>query len=111
MKWEEDLRHYYLDSEYPAIVLFANNYEKSTLNERMYCDCVARYVTRNIVCFKVNPVSGEGVREGFDQLLKLIGNKLTQSFSSHQNKRNGMTASIQLNQSIVVSDKDSSCCN
>ena len=68
-------------------------------------------MARNIVCFNVNPVSGEGVREGFDQLLKLIGNKLTQSFASHQSKKNGMTESIQLNKPSIVSEKEDSCCN
>ena len=82
--WEEDLRHFYMDQDYPAIVVFANKYDLSQMNERFYFECVQRYNARNISCFKTNPVTGEGVKEGFEHLLKLLGDKLSDRFHRQQ---------------------------
>ena len=109
--WEEDLRHYYVDQEYPAIVVFANKFDQSQLNERLYSDCVQRYLARNISCYKTNAMTGEGVKEGFDQLLRLMGNKLTQSFARQYGRDKGMQDSIHLDAAITEQSRESPCCN
>ena len=108
--WEEDLRHYYVDQEYPAIVVFANKCDQALLNARMYSECVERYLARNISCYKTNAVTGEGVKEGFDQLLRLMGNKLTQSFA-RQYGRKGQQDSIHLELPPPEQSREAPCCN
>ncbi|KAI6660667.1 hypothetical protein LOD99_10347 [Oopsacas minuta] len=89
LTWEEDLRHYYLDIEYPAVVLFANRFEESQLNERMF---------------------RQGVKEGFNQLLRLMGNRLTQSFARQRGRQEGMQNIVKLNGTNTESNKDIACC-
>ena len=100
-----------MDKEYPAIVVFANKFDQSQLNERLYSECVERYLTRNISCYKTNPVSGEGVKDGFDQLLRLMGNKLTQSFARDYGRDKDMQESIHLEAVISDQNRESTCCN
>lgn len=110
--WEEHLKyHYRSESEYPAIVIFANMTDKLDYNDRIYLDCVRKYTSRNISVFKTSASTGQGIKNGFNELLQLIGSDLSKKFNrnnNHTDRANNRTASIR--ELSPNTDESSSCC-
>lgn len=85
--WEEQIK-YHSNVRDIAVVVFANKSDIVTSVPPVYAQCVTKYNSSNISCFKTSAKTGDGIKEGFNELLmQLMKNvRHCNQLESHLNK-------------------------